>query len=157
MSAALRLAGMLLLTGTGTGGGWALYQRRYEAWRQVHVFAELIDHIAAAIRYQAWPCAQILAGAARDVRFAGLGLEGCTAFSQLPVPPALGGALAAQARQTLCGLGAVPHERACATLAALLAGCRRCEAQAWQQAREARRLYPRLGFFAGLATALILG
>lgn len=151
-----RLLGALLLIMAGFGGGAALAAERRACWRTIHTFAALLDFLQAGIRYQALPCGQLLAQAAADERFAALGLAACADFAAVPVPPALGPALAGEARQTLDALSAAPQQRACALLARLLAECRVAAEQADRAAAEAEHLYPRLGLCAGLLAVLFL-
>ena len=153
---ALRLLGAVLLAGACTGGGALLAAQKRALWRQVHSFCALLDFLQAGIRYRAAPCAALLAQAIAEQRFAGLGLEHCTDFSALPVPAALGPDLAAQVRQALAELGTAPRLRACALLARLLEQCRERERALNTAAGDAVRLYPRLGFCAGLVLVLFL-
>lgn len=152
----LRFAGALLLAGACAGCGAALAAHKRAAWRQVHTFCALLDLFYGGIRYQAQPCAALLAQAAADARFAALGLDACADFAAVPVPAALGPELAAQAAQTLAALGAAPRQRACTALARLLEQCRGRARELNALAGDAMRLYPRLGLCAGLLLVLLL-
>lgn len=152
----LRLGGALLLAAACTGAGIAAWAARRRDWQTVHTFAALLDRLRAAIRYQGAPCAQLLEQAAADERFAALGLAGCRSFADIPLPPCLGAALQSEARQVLREIGGVPSPRACALLAALgTQAAQRAEALR-RKADDAWRLYPKLGFCAGVAAALLL-
>ena len=152
----LRFAGALLLAGACGGAGAALAARKRAAWLQVHTFCELLDFLHGGIRYQALPGTVLLARAAAEPRFAGLGLEGCRDLGAVPVPPALGAALASSAAQTFGELCTAPRLRACAALSRLGERCRERERELDRAASEAQRLYPRLALCAGLLLVLFL-
>lgn len=154
--AVVRLLGALLLVGACTGAGTAVWRARRRACASTHAFCALLEYLLAGIRYQACPCAELLRRAAQDARFAPLRLESCRTFAALPVPGALGDALQGEARETLAALGGVPRERACALLGRLIGQCRAREASLARRADEAGRLYPRLGFCAGVLAAVVL-
>lgn len=152
----LRFLGAVLLAGACTGAGAALALQKRAAWDRVRTFCALLELFHGGIRYQALPCAQLLAQAAADGRFAALGLDTCADFAAVPVPAALGPALAAQAKQTLRELCAAPRLHACALLVRLLEQCRAREREQNAAAGDAMRLYPRLGLCAGLLLVLVL-
>ena len=153
---ALRFLGAVLLAGACTGGGLALAGQKRATWQRVHSFCALLEHLYGGIRYQGLPGPQLLAGAAGDERFATFGLAGCSDLAAIPVPAALGPALAAQAKQTLDELCKAPLAQVCAALERLLEQCRERERELNNAVGDALRLYPRLGFCLGLVLVLLL-
>lgn len=152
----LRLLGAVLLVGAGTGAGMGVWERKRRSYTTVHAFCALLEYLLAGIRYRACPCAELLRQAAADARFAPLDLTPCEAFDALPVPAPLGEGLQGEARQILAVLGGVPCAQACALLGQLLGQCRAREKALARCAEEAGRLYPRLGFCAGVLAAVVL-
>ena len=156
MTVVLRLLGGVLLVAAGTGGGVAVYARKQRQWRQLHTFARLLDYLRELLAYQALNGRELLARAARYPAFARLGVTGGGTLAALPMPECLPAAVQLEIRQGLEQLALAPRASACATLRRLEALCEEAAAQKQEEARAARRLWPRLGACAGMLAAILL-
>lgn len=125
------------------------------SWQQIHTFIALIEYLLTAIRYQAYPCSELLTMLGQDPRFADEDLKNCQTFADIKVPVALGRVLQQEARQTLVELGGAPYPRACDLLGRLLSQCQKQEQTIRQKADDAWRLYPKLGLCIGLLFVLL--
>lgn len=151
-----KMAGALLLTLCGVGGGMAAAARSQEHWHQVRRFAALLEYLRQAVLYRAMPAADVLAMAALRSDFADFDLERCGSFSQIPLPPVLQRCVGAEIQDGLRELEYAPSESACRTLQHLSSLCREIESDVGAEAALARKLYPRLGGCVGMLAAILL-
>lgn len=151
----LHLTGALVLTAVGFGGGALMYLQKRTAWRQAHDFVRLLDYLLLAVRYRAIPCEDLLAMAAQNPAFTSLGLDGCRAFLEIPIPPPFVQALGRELQEGFADLENAPQSQACDTLTRMITLCRSTEQEKRNTATQARALYPKLGACLGLMAAIL--
>lgn len=152
----LKITGGLLLVLCGVGSGAAFAAQAQERRRQAQRFAELLDYLWQAVRYRAIPAQEVLTMAALHKDFAGFGLESCSSFAQIRVPPVVQRAMGTEMADGLRALESAPRESACHTLQHLSCLCRDIERKTGAEAERACRLYPRLGGCVGMLAAILL-
>lgn len=153
---ALRVLGALLLVAAGTGGGFWAAQQKQRACDQVRTFARLLEYLGKLLEYQALPGAVLLVRAARYTGYAPRGAAGYGTLAELPVPPGLPQALQRELRDELSAIEELPRATACASLRRMASLCQGQARELQDQAREARRLWPRLGASAAALAVIVL-
>ncbi len=156
MSEMIRVLGGLLLVAAGTGGGIAVYSRKYHQWRQLHTFARLLAYLRELLAYQPLNGGELLARAARYPAFARLGVGECGTLAALPLPGSLPPGTRQELQQGLEQLAFEPRSNACATLKRLETLCEDAAVSKREESQAARRLWPRLGACAGMLAAILL-
>ena len=150
----LRAMGALCLALCGWCCGAAAAQRASLHRQTLEQTLQLLERITQEIRYRKLPLDAVLAALRREGACPLLGLPACAGLQRLPAPEVLTPAEQACFRECFSGLGHGSGAQECRRLACYRDRFGRMQAEAREQERQARQLYPRLGLAAGAMLAI---
>lgn len=152
----VRVCGAVLLVAAGVGLGNAAANSIQTQWQSIRQFMELLSYIQRFISQRSMPCEEIFQYAALSNRFAGLHLERCQQFSELPIPQCLQNSIGKELQDNLTELGASSQETATALLEIMHSLCAWKEQEFLTKASAAQALYPKLGGCVGAVIAVFM-
>lgn len=152
----LRLLGTCLLVTAGTGAGIFACQRKRKEARQLYIWYRLFFYFRQLLSYQSLTGEEMLMYAKEYPEFEGLQLENCGSLEELPLPEALAASCCKEIHSALLQLAMAPRTVACQTLAHIAQLFHEAAAKKDKEVQAVGKLWPRLGFCAGILAAILL-
>lgn len=151
-----RLLGTCFLMAAGTGAGILACQHKRKGWHQLYTWYRLFFYFQQLLGYQSLTGEEMMMYAREYPEFEELQLENCASLEELPLPEMLTAACRKEIRSALFQLAMAPRTVARQTLAHIAELFREAAAQKDREVQAVDKLWPRLGFCAGVLAAILL-
>lgn len=156
LNVVLRLLGTCLLIVAGTGAGVFACQRKRKVWYQLYTWNRLFFYFQQLLSYQSLTGEEMLMYAREYPEFEGLPLENCGSLEELPLPETLTISCRKEIHSALLQLAMAPRMVACQTLEHIAELFREAAFQKDKEVQAVEKLWPKLGFCAGVLAAILL-